>query len=65
MSQVYRRHECLNCGLVWTNPIRYSDSSQNVSGEAREYCPNGCKASVASSPAMVRKRELDRLEIEH
>lgn len=55
----FRRHECWSCGRVWVSPVRLSRHTENVSGEAREYCPDCGKRADCSSP-VFEKPDLDQ-----
>lgn len=49
LSNARRDYRCA-CGKEWTRPVRLSEHTPNVSGEATEYCPE-CKVKwLSASP---------------
>jgi len=46
-----RKRECLTCGHEWVAPVVMSEHTQNLSGEARIWCPECSSATVMSHPA--------------
>jgi hypothetical protein len=49
-NRQFREWSCLvpECRLSWHAEVRLSRHTGNLSGEAKEYCPAGCKGTVAS-----------------
>ena len=56
MMQV-RDRECLSCKHTWTAPVVLSRHTQNLSGEAKIWCPKCNSPAVMSMPV----REIDEL----
>ena len=54
----YRTHECWSCDLDIGLPVRMSKNTNNLSGEATEYCPKCGKPFDSASPWF----EVDRGE---
>jgi ribosomal protein S27AE len=46
-----RKRECLSCGYEWVAPVVMSEHTQNLSGEARIWCPECSSGTVMSHPA--------------
>jgi len=47
-KNMQRKRECLSCGHEWTSNVVYSVYTQNLSGEARVWCPECSSASIMS-----------------
>lgn len=48
-----RDNECLSCGQKWTQQIKFSDFTENLSGENTVWCSNCRSRTVKSNPARI------------
>jgi hypothetical protein len=58
-KDLQRSHTCLDCGTEWAAMVRFSEHTQNLSGEPQEYCPACRSRNVMSSPAHSPKLHRD------
>jgi len=52
-KKAFRTHTCNRCCTSWDSQVVYSDTSQNLSGEATEYCPFCNKRADYSTPVYM------------